>query len=148
MVAFLFFLLAYAPRTSENPESLIQDKLLAPLAASERARSRYSRAAPPAAERRMRLLDAEPVTDAKGNAFFGFAVDARHGLRRGPGTRWQENAITGCVYPRSGVVYVRYGDAYRAAGVLLGRKTAPAASHVCRAVPTEASSRQELSDSP
>jgi hypothetical protein len=137
MVAFLFFLLASAPRTSENPESLIQDKLLAPLAAREGARSRYSRAASPAAERRLRLLDTEPVMDAKGSAFVRFAVDARYGLavelRRDGGGRWQQNAITGCVYPGSGEVYLRYGDAFRSAGVLLGRKTLRAASHVCRA---------------
>jgi len=76
------------------------------------------------------MLDAAPIADAKGGVFVGFAVDARYG--RGAG-RWQEDVITGCVYAGTGKVYLRYGDAFRAAGVLLGKKIPPAASHVCRA---------------
>jgi hypothetical protein len=110
---------------------VVQEKLLAPLAARESARSSYSRARPPAAERRLRMLDAAPVADGKGAAFVGFAVDARYG--RGGAGQWQEKVITGCVYVESGEVYVRYGDAFRAAGVLLGKTTPPAAAHVCRA---------------
>jgi hypothetical protein len=129
-LALLVFLLASAPRASETPESLVKEKLLAPLAAREKARSSYSRARPPAAERRVRMLDAAPVADEKGGAFVGFAVDARYG--RGEG-RWQEDVITGCVYPATGEVYVLYGDDFRPARVLLGKTIPPAASHVCRA---------------
>ena len=46
---------------------------------------------------------------------------------------WREGVITGCVYPATGEVFVRYSNAFRAAGVLLGKVTPPAASHVCRA---------------
>ena len=53
-LALLVFLLASAPRASKTPESLVKEKLLAPLAAREKARSSYSRARPPAAERRVR----------------------------------------------------------------------------------------------
>src|SRR5262249_31688810 len=81
------------------------------------------------AEHRLRLLDTASIADGKDGAFVRFAVDARNG--RGNG-RWQENAITGCVYVESGEVYVRYGKAYRSAGVLLGKSTPPAAGHVCR----------------
>ena len=129
-LALLALLLASALRASETPQSLVKDKLLTPLAAREAARSRYSRAAPPAAERRLRMLDAKPIADTRGAAYVGFAVDARYGLGAG---RWQVGVITGCVYPESGEVYVRYGDSFRAAGVLLGKKTPPAAGHVCRA---------------
>ena len=129
-LVFLVFLLASAPRASETPESLVQEKLLAPLAAREKARSSYSRARPPAAERRVRMLDAAAIADAKGGAFVGFAGDARYG--RGAG-RWQEDEITGCVYAATGEVYLRTGHRYRAAGVLLGKTVPPAASHVCRA---------------
>ena len=128
-LAILAFLLASAPRASDSPESLVRDKLLAPLAAREDARSSYSRARPPA-EHRVRLLDAAPIADGKGGAFVGFAIDARHGRGKG---RWQKNAITGCVYVESGEVYVRYGNAFRAAGVLLGTLSPPASGHVCRA---------------
>jgi len=129
-LAVLVFLLASALRASETPESLVQEKLLAPLADREEARSSYSRARAPAAERRVRMLDAGPIADAKGGAFVGFAVDARYG--RGAG-RWQKDVITGCVYAGTGEVYVRYGHYFRAPGVLLGKPIPRAASHVCRA---------------
>src|SRR3989442_4923590 len=112
-LAVLVFLLAYARRASRSAESLVQEMLLVPLAARENAGSSYSRARPPAAERRVRMLDAAPIADAKGGAFVGFAVDARYG--RGAG-RWQEDVITGCAYAGTGEVYVRYGDDFRAAG--------------------------------
>jgi hypothetical protein len=108
----------------------VQDKLLTPLAAKESARGSYSRARPPAAERRVRLLDATPIADGQGGAFVGFAVDARYG--RGEGL-WRQSVITGCVYVERGEVYVRYGDAFRAAGVMLVKATPPAAGNVCRA---------------
>src|SRR5438874_12379320 len=128
MVCLLALLLvSSAPPT---PESLVRDKLLAPLAAKDDARSSYYRGPPPAMERRVRLLDAKPIADGKGGAFVGFNVDARYG--RGEG-RWREGVIAGCVYPATGEVFVRYGDAFRAAGVLLGKVTPPAAGHVCRA---------------
>jgi len=78
----------------------------------------------------VRLLDAAPLADSKGGAFVGFAVDARYG--RGEG-RWKESVMTGCVYVESGEIYLQYGDAFRAAGVILGRVTPPAAGNVCRA---------------
>ena len=130
-LALLVFLLASTLRASETPESLVHKKLLAPLAAREKARSSYSRARPPAAERRLRMLDAAPIADAKGGAFVGFAVDARYG--RSEKGRWQEDAIIGCVYAGTGKVYVRYGDDFRAAAVLLGKTIPKAPSHVCRA---------------
>src|SRR5262249_13594817 len=129
-LALIVFLLASAPRASQTPESLVQEKLLVPLAERERARSSYSRARPPAAERRVRLLDATPLADGKGGAFVGFAVDARYGGGEG---RWRQSVITGCVYAESGEVYVRYGEAFRGAGVMLGKATPQAAGHVCSA---------------
>lgn len=134
-LALLVFLIASAPRASETPESVVQRKLLAPLAGREKARSSYSRARPPAAERRVRILDGVPIADAKGGAFVGFAVDARYG--RGEG-RWQDDEITGCVYAETGEVYVRSGDAFRAASVLFGKTISPAASHICRAAGADA----------
>jgi hypothetical protein len=113
-LAVLVFLLASAPRASEAPESLVQDKLLAPLKARDHARISYSRALPPA-ERRVRVLDNSPIMDRKGGAFVGFAVDARYGRGKG---QWEQNVITGCVYGETGEVYVRLGRAFRAAGVL------------------------------
>jgi hypothetical protein len=113
----------------------VQDKLLTPLAARDKARSSYSRAMPPAAYR-VRVIDRSPIADGKGGAFVGLAVDARFGRGKG---EWFENDITGCVYAETGEVYVRYGRAYRAAGVLLGKKTPPAPEHVCKAAGVSAS---------
>jgi len=121
-LAVLAFLVASAPQVSD-PESLVEDTLLAPLAARERGRTSYSRASPPA-EQRVRILDAEPIADGKGGVFVGFAVDARS--RRGKG-RWMENTITGCVYLESGEVFVQYGNGYRAAGGLAFPRRALAA---------------------
>jgi len=57
-LAVLVFLLASAPRASSPLSRWSRRKLLVPLAARENARSSYSRARPPAAERRVRMLDA------------------------------------------------------------------------------------------
>ena len=134
MVCLLALLLiGSTPPAPETAESLVRANLLAPLAAKDGARSSYYRGPPPAMERRVRLLDAKPIADGKGGAFVGFNVDARYG--RGEG-RWREGVIAGCVYPATGEVFVRYGDAFRAPGVLLGKVTPPAAAHVCRAPAT------------
>jgi hypothetical protein len=129
-LALIACLLSSALRASETPESVVQKKLLTPLASREEARSRYSRAAPVAADRRVRTLDRAPITDAKGGAFVGFTVDARYGFGEGS---WRANVIRGCVYPETGEVFVRYGDSFRAASVLLGKVTPKAEDHVCRA---------------
>ena len=126
----LAFLLASAPHAPEGVESIMKEKLLAPLAARDEARSRYSRAEPPLAERRLRVLDATPIADGKGSAFVGFAIDARH---RGSKQPWRPNAITGCVYLGSGEVYVRSGKSYRPATILFGKWLPLAPGHVCRA---------------
>ena len=128
-LALLTLLLASGPRASETPESLIQHNLLAPLAAREKGRSRYSRAGPPAVERRLRMLDETPIADAKGARFQTFTVDARYGLGKGT---WDKGEITGCVYPASGEVYVKVGNGYRGAGVLLGKNMPVMPPHVCR----------------
>src|SRR3989442_6516615 len=112
MVCLLALLLVgSAPRAPETPESLVRDKLLAPLAAKDEARSAYYRGPPPAMERRVRLLDAAPIADGKGGAFVGFTVDARYG--RGEG-KWREGVITRCVYPATGEGVLRHRDAVRA----------------------------------
>ena len=45
---------------------------------------------------------------------------------------WRKHTLTGCVYTGSGEVFVKRGDGYRAAAVMLGKKTAPAAAHTCQ----------------
>ena len=122
------FLLASAPRAPETAESLVREKLLAPLLARDDARPRYSRAGPPPSQRRVRVLDSAPLADGKGGAFVSYAIDSRYG------GRWTEKIISGCVYPATGEVYVRLGNAFRDASILLGKPASPAASHICRAI--------------
>jgi hypothetical protein len=75
----------------------------------------------------------EPRTDARGGAFYSFAVDARHGVRGLAGEEgWRRAAIAGCVYV-DGQVFVEKGPRHRPAAFLLGKKLEPVDAHVCRA---------------
>lgn len=125
---------------SKNAEALVQRVLLQPLAVRERDQSRFSRARLPAQERRVRVLDDKAEKDATGDGFFAFAVDARHGvfpLADDDAASWRLAAITGCVYVERGEVFVRSGDSYRPAALLLGKNLKPAAQHICQGAPTE-----------
>jgi len=97
-----------------------------PLAAKEADQSRFSRARLPAAERRVRILD--EGRDAKGDAFFAFAVDDRHG-----GSSWRVAGVTGCVYAGRGDVFVKMGEQHRPAAILLGKNVKPVADYLCHA---------------
>src|SRR5262249_32467587 len=113
--------------------SLVQHKLLEPLAKKEREQSSFSRARLPAQERRVRVLDDEPRHDARGDAFFTFAVDARHGLA--PVARneaWREATVTGCVYVGRSEVLIKSGERYRPAAFLLGKRLEPVDQELCR----------------
>jgi hypothetical protein len=121
--------------------STVRAKLLAPLATREQAQSRFSRGRLPPRVRRVRILDAQPRKDALGAAFVAFAVDERHGmsaltepLEKEAG--WTEGALTGCVYLDGGGVFVKRGDAFRPAELLLGKKLPAAPAHVCQGEPT------------
>jgi hypothetical protein len=104
----------------------VQDGLVKPLARQENFR--FSRARPAPHERRVRVLSATSLTDAKGRAFVPFAIDVRYGQS------WSANDIVGCAYRDRGDLYVKMGDAYRPASVLLGSDADPAPG-VCEAPP-------------
>lgn len=114
--------------------ALVSNELLQPLAEKERSRGRFSRARLPAQERRVRILDEQARKDTRGNAFVGFAVDARHGLRAvaADDASWRKATITGCVYLDSGEVFVKKGDQYRPAAFLLGKNLKAAAAGTCQ----------------
>ncbi|HVT07529.1 MAG TPA: hypothetical protein VHO67_08730 [Polyangia bacterium] len=65
-----------------------------------------------------------------------FAVDERSGAfsRRPPDDDrgWRKDAIVGCVYPGSDEVFVKRGDKFFGASLLLGKKTPAADAAVCR----------------
>jgi hypothetical protein len=115
--------------------SLVSDKLIRPLAAKEREQSKFSRAALPPSERRVRMLDDKEQTDSAGNSFFAFAIDARHGWSDDDGeANWTKSAITGCVYLSKGEVFIKRGKAFHPAIAALGKKTKAAPEGTCRAV--------------
>lgn len=94
----------------------VQDGLLQPLAANDAHVSRFSRAAMPPMERRVRVTQEAPRVDKSGRAFLTFAVDNRFGKS------WRENAIVGCAYLGSGELFVKLGASHRPAAVLLGKR--------------------------
>lgn len=142
--------LAVAALTVADPQSLradtsgnleisakeaLQSKLLNPLQKKEGTRSRFSRAALPPRARRIRILDNSARIDATGQTFVAFAIDESHGPMGGKEVAedaWLKNTITGCVYPKTGEVMVKRGEAYYAASVIMGVQTPMAPATTCR----------------
>lgn len=111
-------------------QTLVQTKLVTPLAAKESERSRFSRALRPAPQMRVRMTDPEPQKDSNGGEYMTFAVDTCYGFRR-TADCWQKAAITGCVYPGNGKIFVQRGSDYYPAEVMLGKRgeTTPTVCH-------------------
>ena len=93
----------------------IEADFLKPLLAHDQNTSRFSRMRPPPRERRVRMPQQTPSLDASKRAFLPFAIDGKYS-----GGTWEENQITGCVYPDKGDMFVKIGDGYRPASFLLG----------------------------
>jgi hypothetical protein len=104
------------PSVAVQTQRRVETGLLKPLATYESEQSRFSRARLPPAERRVRVLDPAPNADKAGRPFVSFAVDVRYG------SEWYDNDIVGCVYPASGKIFVKRGDAFRPAELLYGKK--------------------------
>jgi hypothetical protein len=123
---------ARPPAEAAKARALIEERFLEPLAAKEAQRSRFSRALPPPQQRRVRVLDEAPKADAQGGEFHAFAIDERHGWAdddvKSP---WREATMTGCVYPRTGAIFLKSGDQHRPAEFMLGKRVKPADAHVC-----------------
>ena len=112
-------------------QTVVQTKLVNPLSEKEAARTRFSRVLRPTPIMRVRVTDPQPQQDARGSAYMTFAVDSCNRFVPGKGDCWQQAAITGCVYPQSGQVFVQRGDQFFPADVMLGKK-ADSASNVCQ----------------
>ena len=128
------------PAADAEAAATVETQLVKPLAQKEARRNRFSRTYVPPQERRVRVLDGERSTDGRGAAFVAFAVDERSEVfvPRGAADdvrRWRKDAIVGCVYPAQGTVFIKRGDKFFGAGLLLGQKTAPADEAVCRPAP-------------
>ena len=111
-----------------------------PLGEKEARRNRFSRAYIPPQARRVRVLDPSQSIDGRGAEFVAFSVDERSGVLARKAAddsgRWREDAIVGCVYPARDEVFIKRGDKFFAASLLLGQKTAAADDAVCRPAPT------------
>jgi len=82
----------------------------------------------------VRLVDAEPQRDATGASFVSFAVDARRGWGDAKDeASWTKAAITGCVYPELGTVFIKRGTAFHPAAAAMGKKTKAAPESTCHA---------------
>ncbi len=117
------------PSLAAQVEQRVKKGLLEPLAEHEAHVSRFSRARIPPQERRVRVTQTTATVDKSGGAFLAFAIDVRWG-----GAEWHENDIVGCAYPKTGALFVKRGDEYRPADVLLG-KAHDAVPGVCQAAP-------------
>lgn len=120
---------------ARTAQALVGRELTQPLAAKESQRSRFSRAAPPQRQLRVRILDEQPSKDAVGNAFVRFAVDARYGFHApddDSGSGWRLDTFVGCAYPDRSQVFVKKGDEYRPAAFLLGKNVKAAAETTCQ----------------
>lgn len=124
---------APADATAEQraAHSVVQAKLVSPLAEKESTRSRFSRVLMPTPVMRVRVTDPQPQKDPQGGAYLSFAVDSCRAFNR-KADCWQQAAITGCVYPTSGQVFVQRGSQYYPADIMLGKK-ADSAANVCQA---------------
>lgn len=128
--------------------AVVETQLVKPLAEKEARRNRFSRSYIPPLARRVRVLDCEQSTDGRGAAFAAFAVDERSGgyARRSSDDsgHWRKDAIVGCVYPARDEIFIKRGDKFFGAGLLLGKKTAAADDTVCRPAPTLANTSQAV----
>lgn len=123
------FARADEPSLADWAKRRVQEGLLKPLAESEGHTSRFSRVRPPPRERRVRVTQATGSADKSGRKFVSFAVDIRYGS-----SLWRENDIVGCAYTGGGELFVKSGEAFFPAALLLGKKV-EAAAGVCEPAP-------------
>ena len=128
-LCFIALLLVPSSASADDPPGAVMQRrvekgLLEPLAQKEKERSRFSRSRMPPQERRVRVTQTAVTLDASGRAYMAFTVDVRRG------TEWQENELVGCGYTQTGALFVKRGDAYRPAEILLG-KDVDVAPNVC-----------------
>jgi hypothetical protein len=129
------------PKAEAEATAVVEKQLVKPLAEKEARRSRFTRGYIPPQARRVRVLDPARSTDGRGAAFVAFAVDERSGMFAPHATddsaRWRKDAIVGCVYPARDEIFIKRGDKFFGAVLLLGQKTAAADDTVCRPGPTQ-----------
>jgi hypothetical protein len=129
-VSGIFALAASVAHASDQvvtAKTTVEIVLTQPLGQREAKQSRFSRAAIPPRARTVRIIDAAAHRDLRGAEFYAFSIDERRGFQQ----VLSKDALTGCVYPKSGEVFVKRGDAHYPAELLLGKTSKKAEAHVC-----------------
>jgi hypothetical protein len=125
------------PTTEAQAYAVVEKDLVKPLSQKEGRGSRFSRAYIPPQARRVRI-DHERSTDGRGGEFLAFAIDERSAMlvhrAADDSDDWRKDAIVGCVYPAQGEIFIKRGDKFFGASLLLGKRTA-ADDTVCRPAP-------------
>jgi len=119
------------PSVSAWAEKTVRDGLIKPLA--QRAKRSFSRETPPPHDSRVRVLSTTAITDKSGRDYVPFAIDDRYG------GEWNQNTIEGCVYRKTGYLFVKIGEEYRPSSFLFGKNVGPVKG-VCEAAPPPAKS--------
>jgi hypothetical protein len=120
---------AAEPSLADWAKARVENGLVKPLA--KQASGGFSRERRPPRERRVRALQSTASIDKQERAFVPFAIDIRSG------EEWREGDILGCVYRKSGEIFVKIGDAHRPAAFLLGKDVEPVPG-ACEAAPPRA----------
>jgi hypothetical protein len=124
------------PTPEAQAYAVVEKKLVKPLSQKEGRGSRFSRAYIPPQARRVRI-DHQPVTDGRGSEFVTFAIDQRSALlvahEADDDDLWRKDVIVGCVYPARDEIFIKRGEKFFGAGLLLGQRS-PADDTVCRPV--------------
>ena len=118
---------AHASDLAASAKTTVERVLTQPLAQREATQSRFSRAAIPARTRTVRIVDASAHRDSRGSEFIAFSIDEQRGRQH----VLSKDALTGCVYPKSGEVFVKRGASHYPAWLLLGKTSKKAEAHVC-----------------
>jgi hypothetical protein len=127
------FVLSFVPSlaSADDPalvtwaQQRVEAGLVKPLAA--RPSNRFSRVRPRPHQSRVRITQVTLSRDTQGREFVPFAIDVRFGSEE-----WRQNDTVGCVYRRSGALYVLLNDSYYSATLLLGKPAEPVRG-VCQA---------------
>lgn len=107
----------------------VDTALVQPLTKQENAGSRFSRSRQPPRERRVSVTQTSTSQDKRGQAFVPFSVAVRFASGD-----WIENDIVGCAYRGSGQLFVKSGNEYYPAALLLG-KDVEAVPGACEVAP-------------
>ena len=108
---------------AEDAKALVETTLIQPVVERDKNEVVFGRGAQPRRGFRTATFDANVSHDATGAPFFAYAKESKYG--RGKNGIWRAD-VTGCAYPETREVLVRFGKKFYPANRMLG-KSSPAA---------------------